>query len=115
MNETFELSVDVSKPYNFRRDELWVIENNTWVQNKWPLVYFIQNAKQRIAYIGETTDAINRFKTHFQNKERLKLNSISIISSDKFNKSVTLDIEANLIQYLSGEGNYILQNANTGQ
>jgi DUF2075 family protein/Cdc6-like AAA superfamily ATPase len=48
------------------------------------------------------------------NPERCKLDKISIIGSDKFNKSATLDIESNLIQYITAEGTYKLQNGNYG-
>lgn len=48
------------------------------------------------------------------NPERCKLDTISIIGSDKFNKSATLDIESNLIQYITAEGTYRLQNGNHG-
>ena len=40
--------------------------------------------------------------------------SYKIIGSDKFNKSVTLDIESKLIKYLASEENYHLQNIAPG-
>jgi DNA replication protein DnaC len=57
---------------------------------------------------------LSRIKNHLGNPERCKLNKISIIGSDKFNKSATLDIESNLIQYITAEGSYTLQNGNYG-
>lgn len=114
MNRDFDLSVEVSKPYPFSKAALEEIGMNPWVKNQWPLVYFIQNHQQRIAYVGESTNALYRLKNHLQNSERTKLNQVSIIGSDKFNKSATLDIESKLIQYLSGEGTYTLQNGNFG-
>jgi hypothetical protein len=77
-------------------------------------VYFIQNKQTRLAYVGESTNAASRFKNHLANPDRLKLNKISIIGSDKFNKSATLDLESNLIQYITAEGSYQLQNGNHG-
>lgn len=114
MSLSFELSIEVSEEYDFSKESLSKIELNPWVKNQWPLVYFIQNKRERLAYVGESTNASNRIKSHLTNPERLKLNKISIIGSDKFNKSATLDIESNLIQYISAEGTYELQNGNYG-
>lgn len=114
MSVNFELSVEVSEQYNFNEDSLSKIQQNTWVKNQWPLVYFIQNDKVKLAYVGESTNAYSRIKNHLANSERRKLDKISIIGSDKFNKSATLDIESKLIQYLTAEGTYELQNGNYG-
>ncbi len=114
MNLSFELSIEVSEKYDFNKESLIKIDLNPWVKNQWPLVYFIQNEKERIAYVGESTNALRRIKTHLADPKRRKLNKISIIGSDKFNKSATLDIESNLIQYIFAEGTYELQNENYG-
>jgi DUF2075 family protein len=114
MSFTFELSIEFSEKYLFHKDSLNKIEQNPWVKNQWPLVYFIQNENLKMAYVGESTNALNRIKNHLGNPERCKLNTISIIGSDKFNKSATLDIESNLIQYITAEGTYKLQNGNFG-
>lgn len=114
MSLSFELSIEVSEQYDFTKESLSKIELNPWVKNQWPLVYFIQNEKEKLAYVGESTNASIRIKNHLANPERRKLNKISIIGSDKFNKSATLDIESNLIQYISAEGTYELQNGNYG-
>jgi DUF2075 family protein/DNA replication protein DnaC len=114
MSLVFELSIEVSEPYDFNKASLNRIEQNPWVKNQWPLVYFIQNETAKLAYVGESTNALSRIKNHLVNAERLKLNKISIIGSDKFNKSATLDIESNLIQYITAEGTYSLQNGNFG-
>ncbi len=114
MSFEFELSIEVSDQYPFKKEALEKLENNPWVKNQWPIVYFIQNETSKIAYVGESTNALNRIKNHLANPERCKLDKISIIGSDKFNKSATLDIESNLIQYLTAEGTYNLQNGNYG-
>ncbi len=114
MSLSFELSVEVSEQYPFNKNSLDKIEENTWVKNQWPLVYFIQNDSIKTAYVGESTNALYRIKNHLANPERCKLDKISIIGSDKFNKSATLDIESNLIQYLTAEGTFKLQNGNNG-
>lgn len=114
MSLSFELSIEVSEQYPFHKDSLNKIEQNPWVKNQWPLVYFIQNENIKAAYVGESTNALSRIKNHLGNPERCKLDTISIIGSDKFNKSATLDIESNLIQYITAEGTYNLQNGNYG-
>lgn len=116
MSGIFSFSIDISEEYDFANteDSLKKIGENKWVRQQWPIVYFIKNQKLKIAYIGESTNALSRLKNHLQNPERNGLNKVSIISSDKFNKSATLDIESNLIQYFSAEGTYKLQNGNFG-
>ncbi|KJS06083.1 MAG: hypothetical protein VR77_06610 [Flavobacteriales bacterium BRH_c54] len=115
MNSSFELSIEVSEPYDFNKSALETINKNPWVKNQWPLVYFIQNDSKRVAYVGESTNFSNRIKNHLANPKKAKaFNQISIIGSDKFNKSATLDIESKLIQYISSEGTYELQNGNHG-
>lgn len=85
---------------------------NTKFGNKWPIVYIINNNKE--AYIGETVNAYIRAKQHLDNPQRKILNLISIISSEKFNKSVILDLEAFLIKYMSADQKFKLQNGNSG-
>lgn len=115
MNLSFDLSVEVSEKYDFNKETLDKINENPWVKNQWPLVYFIQNEGKRVAYVGESTNFANRIKNHLANpKKSNAFNKISIIGSDKFNKSATLDIESKLIQYISSEGTYELQNGNHG-
>ena len=115
MSLPFDLSIEISEPYDFNKGSFSKIAQNTWVKNQWPLVYFIQNEIQRLAYVGESTNAGSRIKNHLANpKKSSTLNQISIIGSDKFNKSATLDIESNLIQYITAEGTYKLLNGNYG-
>jgi DUF2075 family protein/DNA replication protein DnaC len=113
MNPSFDLAVDIIE-YSFAKDSLSDIANNHWVKNQWPLVYFIQNSKKRIAYVGESTQGLMRINNHLANQQKSILNQLSIIGSDKFNKSATLDIESQLIQYISSEGTFTLQNGNNG-
>lgn len=115
MSSSFELSVEISEQYDFKLESLNKIEQNPWVKNQWPLVYFIQNESKKVAYVGESTNALNRIKNHLSNPRKSNiLNKISIIGSDKFNKSATLDIESKLIQYITSEGTYELLNGNLG-
>ena len=114
MSTPFDLSIEISEQYPFKKESLDKIMQNPWVKNQWPLVYFIRNEKIKLAYVGESTNAFSRIKNHLANPERCKLETISVIGSDKFNKSATLDIESNLIQYITAEGTYTLQNGNYG-
>lgn len=115
MSSSFQLSIEISDPYDFNKSSLTKINENKWVKNQWPLVYFIQNNKKKVAYVGESTNFSNRIKDHLANpKKSGAFNQISIIGSDKFNKSATLDFESKLIQYISSEGTYELQNGNFG-
>ncbi|MBL7912253.1 MAG: DUF2075 domain-containing protein [Bacteroidia bacterium] len=115
MSLSFELAIEISEQYDFNKESLNKIELNPWVKNQWPLVYFIQNETKKVAYVGESTNAANRIKNHLANPKKSQVfNKISIIGSDKFNKSATLDIESHLIQYITSEGTYELQNGNYG-
>lgn len=114
MKNSFDLAVEISEEYDFNSDSLSTIEKNRWVKNQYPLVYFIKNNEAKIAYVGESTNGLSRIKNHLSNPSRRNLNKISIIGSDKFNKSATLDIESKLIQYIQAEGSFELQNGNGG-
>ena len=78
----------------------------------WPLVYFLNDDLSKDAYVGETTDVLNRMKAHSKTERKNKLASVNLILSDYFNKSATLDLEANLIRYIAADGQYTLQNGN---
>ncbi len=116
-----EVSIEISKPYPFSKGGLTDLEQNRWVKKQWPVVYFIENetatvTDKKIAYIGESTQAVKRMKSHLANRRKAAvLTRVSIIGSDRFNKSATLDIEFNLIQYVGAEGTYQLLNGNYGQ
>ena len=85
----------------------------------WPLVYFLEEKHSKPnyvgeAYVGETTDVINRLKTHSKTKKKQNLSFVNLILSELFNKSAALDLESNLIRYISADGKYSLQNGNLG-
>ena len=93
----------------------------------WPVVYLIYNDSE--VYVGETTSAYVRYGQHASEngkyfKDRRRLNRISIIFDDLFNKSAILDIEQNLIHLMeadaaiqeeNGGHGRKLQNRNAGQ
>ncbi|WP_169714753.1 DNA/RNA helicase domain-containing protein [Spirochaeta cellobiosiphila] len=67
-----------------------------------------------MAYVGETTSAVKRMKDHLDNSKRDIFKTIYLIEDETFNKSATLDIESKLIEYISADGHYSLQNNNRG-
>lgn len=114
MSLPFDLAVEISQPYEFSKAGLDQFDNNPWVKGLWPIVYFIHDDRTKLAYIGESTHAANRIRTHLNNPKRKSLAKILIIGSDKFNKSATMDLESKLIQYIHAEGTYIPLNGNQG-
>lgn len=109
MKAKFEIS-----EYPFNVDvESAIIENHREFL-AWPLVYLLRNDRILEAYIGETTDVINRLKAHYKNEQKQKNSEVHLIFSKYFNKSATLDLESNLIRYLHADGKFKLQNGNFG-
>jgi len=97
--------------FRFHKNDFAQIKEYRFGKN-WPAVYIIENKKE--VYIGETTSVYNRSRQHYENPERRKLNTIHILSDEEFNKSAALDIESWLIQYMSADGVFTLQNGNGG-
>lgn len=102
--------------YDFDANLFNELHSLHYAKNLWPLVYILSNSNGKIkeAYVGETTDTYSRMGNHLRNNDKNKLTTVHLITSNKFNKSATLDIESNLIKYISGDGKFKLQNANTG-
>lgn len=100
--------------FSFNTNVLSEFQNSRYVKDLWPIVYILSDSSIKEAYIGETTDTYARMNSHLKNTAKNKLTSIHVITSEKFNKSATLDIESNLIKYISGDGQYGLLNANIG-
>lgn len=90
------------------------ITENRYAKNLWPLVYILSDGKEKVAYVGETTDTFNRMIAHLAHSRKQKLTAVHLISSNQFNKSATLDIESNLIKYMSADKQFELLNANLG-
>lgn len=83
-----------------------------WFGANWPVVYILKNKSE--AYIGETISISNRMKQHLENEQRHSLNEAHIIVDKRFNKSAVLDIESKLIEYMSADKKFKLQNSNSG-
>lgn len=107
--QSFEITT-----YNFNSEITEEISSLHFVNDLWPIVYILSHGSDKIAYVGETTDAIARMGAHLKNNKKSKLSEAHLIESEFFNKSATLDIESNLIQYISGDGQYQLLNGNIG-
>ena len=97
--------------FPFRKEDFDQIKKYKFGKD-WPVVYILENKKE--IYIGQTVNAYARSKQHFEKLERRKLKDIHIITDEEFNISATLDIESRLIEYISADGQFVLQNGNGG-
>ena len=100
--------------YNFENSLFEELAAHHFAKELWPLVYILSDGDSKMAYVGETTDAFARMSAHLKHEHKSKLSAVHLISSEKFNKSATLDIEANLIKYMSGDQVFQLLNGNLG-
>lgn len=78
----------------------------------WPVVYTIEGTDE--IYIGESTNVANRMFQHLAVEQRQHLKKIKVILDDRFNKSVCLDLESQLIRYLAADSKYKVLNGNHG-
>lgn len=90
------------------------LNTNHFAKDFWPLVYILSDGNSKTAYVGETADAFKRMEAHLKNDKKSELTAVHLITSEKFNKSATLDIESNLIKYMSGDNVFKLLNGNLG-
>lgn len=100
--------------YDFTSSMFNELQNVHYAKDLWPIVYILSDGSIQEAYVGETTDTFARMSSHLKSNAKNKLTTVHLITSNKFNKSATLDIESNLIKYISGDGQYKLLNANIG-
>jgi len=99
------------KTFRFSKDHFKDIRKYHFGFN-WPVVYILEDGKE--IYIGESTNAYNRSRQHFEKPERAKLKNIHIITDFEYNKSAALDIESMLIQHIAADDIFIVQNGNKG-
>jgi len=78
----------------------------------WPVVYAL-DGDDRI-YVGESLNVATRFRQHLASPEKRHLKGARVVLDPTFNKSVCLDLEAFLIQRISGDGTYQVMNRNVG-
>lgn len=105
--------VEVNR-YRFSAEALTEIESDAYAADNWPLVYILSDRRTRRAYVGETTDTITRLSTHLKHPQKQSLTTVHLVTSERFNKSATLDIESSLIKYMSADGRFSLLNGNLG-
>ena len=105
--------VEVNR-YRFSAEALTEVQTDAYAANNWPLVYILSDGKSSRAYVGETTDAVARLSTHLRHPQKQRLSTVHLVSSERFNKSATLDIESSLIKYMSADGAFKLLNGNLG-
>ena len=99
------------KTFPFDRDEFDQLKDFHFSHN-WPLVYIQENGKEM--YIGQTTNVYSRSKQHYENIDRRRLKQIHLLTDEEFNMSAAFDFESLLIQYVSADGVFKLQNGNGG-
>jgi len=109
LNNSFEI-----RRYDFNSNLFNDFQNLHYAKDLWPIVYILSDGTKKEAYVGETTDTYARMASHLKSNKKNVLSTVHLISSEKFNKSATLDIESNLIKYISGDGQYKLMNGNIG-
>ena len=100
--------------YKFGKELAAELDTNSFAKNNWPVVYVLSHQNTKLAYVGETADALNRLNTHLNHEKKGKLSSAHIVCSNTFNKSATLDIESKLIRYMAADDNFKLMNGNLG-
>ncbi len=99
--------------YLFDKKYIREIESDDF-SNNYPVIYILFDLTSRKAYVGESTNAFRRMHNHLINTQKKILKYVYIISNPIFNKSATLDIESNLIKYMSSDGGFTLLNGNAG-
>ena len=97
-------------PFSKESVEEW--SQGTPKSTNWPIVYTINNESE--IYVGETTNAASRMRQHIQGKQKLNLNSVTVVFDDSFNKSVCLDLESHLIRYFAADDKFKVLNGNSG-
>ncbi|WP_251439987.1 DUF2075 domain-containing protein [Veillonella intestinalis] len=113
-------SGDINNGINFLKVLQEVTKGQDYLEN-WPILYILRQEKSKknisdkpLAYIGQSTNVIQRMKQHLQSESKKELSDASFIFSSEFNQSVTLDYESKLIQMFAADGKYVLLNSNRG-
>ncbi len=87
---------------------------NNYLKN-WPILYILtegllnkKSNKLKKAYVGQTTNGLNRMQEHVKNSEKDDLDTVNFVYFDEFNQSVTFDYESKLIQLIAADESYKL-------
>lgn len=97
-------------PFNKDAVSVWAEADSRY--RNWPVVYAIEGSEE--IYVGESTNVANRMFQHLASVQRQHLKKIKVIIDDRFNKSVCLDLESQLIRYLAADSKYKVLNGNHG-
>lgn len=65
-------SVSVNN-YPFNKIDIALINNNPFVNDSFPVVYILYDPKNMIAYVGESTNVLNRMNNHLAHPEKKNL------------------------------------------
>ncbi|RAJ87280.1 hypothetical protein CLV59_10129 [Chitinophaga dinghuensis] len=102
-------------PFRFNADILTDVHSVThYLKENWPVVYILVNNKTKEIYIGETTKLLQRLDDHLKDDRFRTMERIYVITSARFNKSLTWNIEVDLISYIGSEGVFKPINWNSG-
>lgn len=97
----------------FTADAVAALSDSGDRYSNWPVVYLLNDASS--VYVGETLNAAKRMRQHRDPASRNRgMRRMRIILDDRFNKSACLDLESQLIRYLSGDGQRQVRNRNDG-
>lgn len=105
--ETFPYTKDAAKAWR-REDER---------RGNWPVVYVLNGPEKPAppsVYVGETVNAGSRVLQHLSNPLKQQFRQVRVVFDETFNKSACLDLEAHLIRWLAGDGQYQVANGNAG-
>lgn len=100
--------------YIFKKEKIKSIEKEQEHTSNHPIIYILYDDLKKVAYVGESTNVTKRMNDHLKNIDKKRLKYLYVISSPYFNKSAALDIESNLIKYMSADTGYSLLNGNAG-
>ena len=64
-----DLSLAV-KRYSFDEKVFEDINDVLYIKDLWPVVYILSDENSKVAYVGETTDAYSRMKSHLKNDKK---------------------------------------------
>ena len=88
--------------FDFNNKEIDKLE-----EYKYPCVYLLKSDKK--IYIGETSNIKTRLKEHYKTKSKI-FDKVILIRYDKFNNSVTYDLETSLLNYFLADEKYEIYN-----
>lgn len=100
------------RSYPFVKNAVSILSDGDERHGNWPAVYTLRN--DRSIYVGESRNVASRIHQHLASGTKAAMQHVQIILDDTFNKSVALDLEAFLIEYLGGDNRYALLNRNKG-